>query len=74
MSLRENDHHVISTTNGQVFLVPVEYDGDRRDPDDAIEVVEREHADNQPEYIYYEGLLSDSVQNAERDGISLVRD
>jgi len=69
-----NEHHVISTTEGQVWLVAAEYDGQRRSARDAGDIVREQHGEGEPDFIYYEGLLSDAVQGANRDGIELLRD
>jgi hypothetical protein len=69
-----DDHHVVSTTESQVWLVPTEHDGKDLSADDAEERVRREHMDDQPHHIYYEGKLSDGLEAANRDGIALIRD
>lgn len=74
----ENPHppvefHVVSTTKAQTWAVPVEYDGEERSAVDAEEVVEDAHRDGASNKTFYEGTLSEMLNNADRDGLELIR-
>lgn len=72
--LRTDDHHVVSISNSQVYLVAVEYGGERRNADDALQLVRDDLPNSDSEEVYYEGLLSTAVRESSRDGLTLLRE
>lgn len=69
MDLRVNDCHIISTRDDKVHVIPVEKDGKRISQEDAIKELVHQYDNRFMEHeMYYEGLLSNHVEQAMEDG------
>ena len=69
-----NEYYLLSTSESHVWVIPAEHDGTHRTVEDAEELIREQYADQEPNKIWHEGTLNSIIEDADKNGIALLRD